>query len=141
MEESEEINLTPQELQVLSELDSRQFGFVKLNNDPANSKKRALVLKAVRYLESLIIQANNNKNNNSGGKENSGIIDCDGVNMKKGGLSSPLSIKEEVDIFSPNTTSSKSSEITILKEEGLDEDNNLQNPLPVYSLYYFGSVI
>ncbi|CAL4064382.1 unnamed protein product, partial [Meganyctiphanes norvegica] len=56
------IILNQDELQILSELDSRQFGFVKLS-DPVHVKKRALCLKAVRYLESLIIQANNNNKN------------------------------------------------------------------------------
>ncbi|KAK8378342.1 hypothetical protein O3P69_011083 [Scylla paramamosain] len=69
METTEEVNLTSQELQILSELDSRKFGFVKLT-DPANSKKRTLVLKAVRYLESLIIHANNKNNNNNTNKNN-----------------------------------------------------------------------
>ncbi|XP_076043469.1 utx histone demethylase [Oratosquilla oratoria] len=62
-ETPDEINLTQQELQILSELDSRQFGFLKLN-EPENAKKRALVLKGVRYFERLIIQANNNNKNN-----------------------------------------------------------------------------
>ncbi|XP_059483249.1 lysine-specific demethylase 6A isoform X2 [Neocloeon triangulifer] len=49
-------NLTAQELQVLSELDSRQFGFLKLNSQE-QSKKKALVLKAVKCLEGMIVAA------------------------------------------------------------------------------------
>lgn len=50
-----EINLTPQELQILSELDSRQFGFLKLNT-PEQATKKELVSKAVKYLEQMLIQ-------------------------------------------------------------------------------------
>nr|XP_024217567.1 histone demethylase UTY-like [Halyomorpha halys] len=59
-QEVDEINLTPQELQVLSELDSRQFGFLKLNT-PEESKKKDLVLKAVKYLERMLMQAQEEK--------------------------------------------------------------------------------
>ncbi|XP_046992331.1 histone demethylase UTY-like isoform X2 [Schistocerca americana] len=59
-QDSDDINLTNQELQVLSELDSRQFGFLKLNT-PEQAKKKELVLKAVKYLERMLVQAQNQK--------------------------------------------------------------------------------
>lgn len=39
---------------------SRQFGFLKLNS-PEQAKKKALVLKAVKYLERMLIQAQEEK--------------------------------------------------------------------------------
>ncbi|XP_046672400.1 histone demethylase UTY isoform X2 [Homalodisca vitripennis] len=62
-QETDDINLTPQELQVLSELDSRQFGFLKLNS-PEQSKKKELVVKAVKYLERMLVQAQEQKQRN-----------------------------------------------------------------------------
>ncbi|XP_046481518.1 histone demethylase UTY isoform X1 [Neodiprion pinetum] len=55
-QETDDINLTPQELQILSELDSRQFGFLILNS-PEQSKKKALVVRAIKYLERMLSQA------------------------------------------------------------------------------------
>ncbi|KPJ11733.1 Histone demethylase UTY [Papilio machaon] len=55
MDEKEELHLTSQELQVLSELDSRQFGFLKLRGSE-HVRTRALVLKAVKYLEGMLVQ-------------------------------------------------------------------------------------
>ncbi|XP_076685669.1 utx histone demethylase isoform X1 [Andrena cerasifolii] len=55
-QETDDINLTPQELQILSELDSRQFGFLKLNS-PEQVKKKALVVRAIKYLERMLVQA------------------------------------------------------------------------------------
>ncbi|XP_038208082.1 lysine-specific demethylase 6A [Zerene cesonia] len=55
MDEKEELHLTSQELQVLSELDSRQFGFLKLRGNE-HGRTRALVLKAVKYLEGMLVQ-------------------------------------------------------------------------------------
>ncbi|XP_076753493.1 utx histone demethylase isoform X1 [Xylocopa sonorina] len=55
-QDTDDINLTPQELQILSELDSRQFGFLKLNS-PEQSKKKALVVRAIKYLERMLVQA------------------------------------------------------------------------------------
>ncbi|XP_043259049.1 histone demethylase UTY isoform X1 [Colletes gigas] len=55
-QETDDINLTPQELQILSELDSRQFGFLKLNS-PEQTKKKALVVRAIKYLERMLVQA------------------------------------------------------------------------------------
>ncbi|XP_033207500.1 histone demethylase UTY isoform X3 [Belonocnema kinseyi] len=59
-QETDDINLTPQELQILSELDSRQFGFLKLNS-PEQAKKKALVVRAIKYLERMIVQAHSEK--------------------------------------------------------------------------------
>ncbi|XP_024876611.1 histone demethylase UTY-like [Temnothorax curvispinosus] len=55
-QDTDDINLTPQELQTLSELDSRQFGFLKLNS-PEQTKKKALVVRAIKYLERMLVQA------------------------------------------------------------------------------------
>lgn len=63
-----EINLTPQELQILSELDSRQFGFLKLNT-PEQTNKKELVLKAVKYLEQILIQEKHEKDLNDNDPE------------------------------------------------------------------------
>ncbi|GLH15817.1 Uncharacterized protein GBIM_20244 [Gryllus bimaculatus] len=59
-QEPDGINLTNQELQILSELDSRQFGFLKLSS-PEQTKKKELVLKAVKYLEQMLVQAQKQK--------------------------------------------------------------------------------
>ncbi|XP_045481407.1 lysine-specific demethylase 6A isoform X2 [Harmonia axyridis] len=56
LEETDEITMTPSELHILSELDSRQYGFLLLNK-PENEAKKALVIKAVKYLELMVIQA------------------------------------------------------------------------------------
>lgn len=48
--------LTTVELQVLSELDSTQFGFVRLNEE-SNARKKTLVLKAIKYLERFIVRS------------------------------------------------------------------------------------
>ncbi|CAH4030941.1 lysine-specific demethylase 6A isoform X1 [Pieris brassicae] len=55
MDDKEELHLTSQELQVLSELDSRQFGFLKLRGNE-HGRTRSLVLKAVKYLEGMLVQ-------------------------------------------------------------------------------------
>ncbi|EAU76301.1 AGAP008504-PA, partial [Anopheles gambiae str. PEST] len=60
LEESGELSVSTQELQALASLDSRQYGFLKLSA-PENLKKKALVLKAVKYLERMLIQAYNQK--------------------------------------------------------------------------------
>uniref|UniRef100_A0A1B0CHJ8 Uncharacterized protein n=3 Tax=Lutzomyia longipalpis TaxID=7200 RepID=A0A1B0CHJ8_LUTLO len=57
---TEEISLSAQELHVLSELDSRQYGFLKLTS-PEQAKKQALVLKAIKYLERMLVQAQSQK--------------------------------------------------------------------------------
>ncbi|KYM77560.1 Lysine-specific demethylase 6A [Atta colombica] len=55
-QDTDDINLTPQELQTLSELDSRQFGFLKLNS-PEQAKRKTLVVRAIKYLERMLVQA------------------------------------------------------------------------------------
>ncbi|XP_025262592.1 histone demethylase UTY isoform X1 [Camponotus floridanus] len=55
-QDTDDINLTPQELQTLSELDSRQFGFLKLNS-PEQTKRKAVVVRAIKYLERMLVQA------------------------------------------------------------------------------------
>ncbi|GFT68101.1 uncharacterized protein NPIL_408011 [Nephila pilipes] len=50
------------DLKMLSEIDSSQFGFLKLNN-PENVKKKALVLKAVKCLERFLVKNFRNKEN------------------------------------------------------------------------------
>ncbi|XP_019874953.2 lysine-specific demethylase 6A isoform X2 [Aethina tumida] len=55
-EDTEDIAMTAQELHILSELDSRQYGYLLLNQ-AENAAKKALVLKAVKYLQLMVIQA------------------------------------------------------------------------------------
>ncbi|XP_008198595.1 lysine-specific demethylase 6A isoform X2 [Tribolium castaneum] len=55
-EDLDDISMTAQELHILSELDSRQYGFLLLHQ-PENEKKRELVLKAVKYLQLMVVQA------------------------------------------------------------------------------------
>ncbi|KAJ8975674.1 hypothetical protein NQ317_019629 [Molorchus minor] len=55
-EDLDDITMTAQELHILSELDSRQYGFLLLNQ-PENAKKKALVQKAVKYLQLMVVQA------------------------------------------------------------------------------------
>ncbi|KAL1493382.1 hypothetical protein ABEB36_011446 [Hypothenemus hampei] len=51
-----DISMTAQELHILSELDSRQYGFLLLNH-PENLKKKILVQKAIKYLQLMVIEA------------------------------------------------------------------------------------
>ncbi|CAG9855158.1 unnamed protein product [Phyllotreta striolata] len=55
-EDPDDITMTAQELHILSELDSRQYGFLLLNQ-PENGSKKALVQKAVKYLQLMVMQA------------------------------------------------------------------------------------
>ena len=66
----QEITLSTVDLQVLSELDSRQFGFVKLNSE-AHANKKSVAIKAIQYLERVIVQANiqERKKQNESGKQ------------------------------------------------------------------------
>ncbi|XP_045620212.2 uncharacterized protein [Procambarus clarkii] len=130
-ETTEEINLTPQELQVLSELDSRKFGFVKLS-DPANCKRRALVLKAVRYLESLIIHANNNNNNRPNNNEGSTELESKKCALSPTTTSTTTStttttiiIKKETDL-STTTSNNPPSDTTLLEaiSQEYEEDDD-----------------
>lgn len=52
----DDITLSTTELQVISELDSRLFGFVKLNEEQ-HARKKAIAKKAIQYLERVIVQA------------------------------------------------------------------------------------
>ena len=52
----DDITLSTTELQVISELDSQLFGFVKLNEDQ-HAKKKAIAKKAIQYLERVVVQA------------------------------------------------------------------------------------
>ncbi len=40
----------------MSEIDSQQFGFLKLSDD-SNVRKKAIVTKAIKYLERFIVRA------------------------------------------------------------------------------------
>ena len=51
----EPVTLTIGDLQVLSDLDSKQFGFLILTEE-GNAKKKAIVLKAINYLERVIVR-------------------------------------------------------------------------------------
>ncbi|XP_055599994.1 uncharacterized protein LOC129749131 [Uranotaenia lowii] len=89
----DEINISTQELQALALLDSRQYGFLKLSA-PENDKKKILVLKAVKYLERMLIQAHNQKERKSKSpkttpEQTDGTVD-----------SEQLKIKTEVDLAS-----------------------------------------
>ena len=52
----DDITLSTTELQVISELDSQLFGFVKLNEEQ-HAKKKAIAKKAIQYLERVVVQA------------------------------------------------------------------------------------
>ena len=52
----DEITLSTTELQVISELDSRLFGFVKLNEEQ-HARKKGIARKAIQYLERVVVQA------------------------------------------------------------------------------------
>jgi histone demethylase len=52
----DEITLSTTELQVISELDSKLFGFVKLNEEQ-HAKKKAIARKSIQYLERVVVQA------------------------------------------------------------------------------------
>ena len=51
------IEITVSELQIVAELDSRQFGFLKLN-DEENVHKKNAANKSIQYLERVLVQAN-----------------------------------------------------------------------------------
>ena len=52
----DEITLSTTELQVISELDSRLFEFVKLNEEQ-HARKKGIARKAIQYLERVVVQA------------------------------------------------------------------------------------
>jgi histone demethylase len=51
----DKITLSTTELQIISELDSRLFGFVKLNEEQ-HAKKKEIARKAIVYLERVVVQ-------------------------------------------------------------------------------------
>ena len=51
----EVVTLTIGDLQVLSDLDAKQFGFLHLSEE-SNSRKKSVVLKAINYLERVIVR-------------------------------------------------------------------------------------
>lgn len=62
------VPITPQELTLLAEVDSRLFGFLKLNS-PENFKRKALILKGVRHLEQVLVAHQQQKNKRSEGAD------------------------------------------------------------------------
>ncbi|CAG0879731.1 unnamed protein product [Darwinula stevensoni] len=62
-DDSEELNLTLDEVQIVNELDSRQYGFLDLNHAD-NSKKKEIALKTVQYLEARLKMAQRVKEEN-----------------------------------------------------------------------------
>uniref|UniRef100_A0A182RCB7 TPR_REGION domain-containing protein n=3 Tax=Anopheles funestus TaxID=62324 RepID=A0A182RCB7_ANOFN len=88
--ESGEFSVSTQELQALASLDSRQYGFLKLSA-PENLKKKALVLKAVKYIERMLIQAYNQK------KAHDDAEKSKEKSSDETGLSDGVKIKQEVE--------------------------------------------
>ncbi|XP_050519095.1 lysine-specific demethylase 6A isoform X1 [Diabrotica virgifera virgifera] len=74
IEDSDDITMTAQELHILSELDSRQYGFLLLNQQ-ANASKKALIQKAVKYLQLMVVQARRQQkaNENDANNQNKNI--------------------------------------------------------------------
>ena len=72
----EPVTLTIGDLQVLSDLDSKQFGFLILS-DEANAKKKAVVLKAINYLERVIVRTRERARAKAQQEENSRGINAD----------------------------------------------------------------
>ena len=75
--------LSTVELQMLSELDSRQFGFLKLSEEQ-HSRKKAVVVKAIKYLERFIVRsrerqrrAQDDNNNGRGAGDARALRDVD----------------------------------------------------------------
>jgi len=80
----EPVTLTIGDLQVLSDLDSKQFGFLILTEE-GNAKKKAIVLKAINYLERVIVRtrekarakANQDENNQRNNTNANTLADVD----------------------------------------------------------------
>ena len=72
----EPVTLTIGDLQVLSDLDSKQFGFLILS-DEANGKKKAVVLKAINYLERVIVRTRERARAKAQQEENSRALNSD----------------------------------------------------------------
>uniref|UniRef100_A0A6B0VG17 Putative histone demethylase n=1 Tax=Ixodes ricinus TaxID=34613 RepID=A0A6B0VG17_IXORI len=62
------VPISPQELALLAEVDSRLFGFLRLNT-PENFKKKALILKGVRHLEQVLISHQQQRNKRTEGAD------------------------------------------------------------------------
>ncbi|CAN7996442.1 unnamed protein product [Ixodes hexagonus] len=62
------VPISPQELALLAEVDSRLFGFLRLNA-PENFKKKALILKGVRHLEQVLISHQQQRNKRTEGAD------------------------------------------------------------------------
>ncbi|CAG9828200.1 unnamed protein product [Diabrotica balteata] len=74
IEDPDDITMTAQELHILSELDSRQYGFLLLNQQ-ANASKKVLIQKAVKYLQLMVVQARRQQkaNENDANNQNKNI--------------------------------------------------------------------
>ena len=66
----EPVTLTIGDLQVLSDLDSKQFGFLHLSEE-SNSRKKSVVLKAINYMERVIVRTRERYRNKQDGENNS----------------------------------------------------------------------
>uniref|UniRef100_A0A182NB27 TPR_REGION domain-containing protein n=1 Tax=Anopheles dirus TaxID=7168 RepID=A0A182NB27_9DIPT len=114
--ESGEFSVSTQELQALASLDSRQYGFLKLSA-PENLKKKALVLKAVKYLERMLIQAYNQKKAHD---------DEDKTKENPPEAPSCVKIKQETPLCDDAgvTTIDESLPAEIMSTEGTEESKN-----------------
>ena len=65
--EVDRLTLSTTELEVLSELDSSAFGYVKLNEEK-HSRKKKLALKAISYMEQIVALRNFRKRKRPGGE-------------------------------------------------------------------------
>ena len=54
---------------------SRQFGFLKLNS-PEQAKKKALVVRAIKYLEKMLVQDQSEKQRRKADSTESNLEDC-----------------------------------------------------------------
>uniref|UniRef100_A0A182PAT3 TPR_REGION domain-containing protein n=1 Tax=Anopheles epiroticus TaxID=199890 RepID=A0A182PAT3_9DIPT len=124
LEESGELCVSTQELQALASLDSRQYGFLKLSA-PENLKKKALVLKAVKYLERMLIQAyNQQKAHNEEGKARERAAE-------ETESSASVKIKQEAENLLTDvgvTTIDESLPAEILSTEGSGESKQTASP-------------
>lgn len=130
----DEINISTQELQALALLDSRQYGFLKLSA-PENDKKKVLVLKAVKYLERMLIQAHNQKEqqDNTDQAEEKDVPKADASEVSRSGTlaAGDVKIKTEADnakAIGTNLQADLSTDVEMkdltekVKTEASDED-------------------
>lgn len=68
----EQVTLTLGDLQVLSDLDSKQFGFLQLGEE-VNARKKAIVLKAINYLERVIVRTRERARNKEDERKNGDV--------------------------------------------------------------------